>query len=96
LPDACRQGKPDNLSLEFAAPAAVTAAPPMLPRHGQELGMLYKLGRVLQLIGLILLPVAMAGNAAERLTLKDMLLLSAAGMLAFFIGWLLQQSSKQR
>ena len=56
--------------------------------------MLYKLGRALQLLGLAVLPIAMAGNAAERLTLKDMLVLTAAGILAFFVGWLLQQSSK--
>jgi hypothetical protein len=56
--------------------------------------MLYKLGRVLQLLGLAVLPIAMAGNAAERLTLKDMLVLTATGILVFFVGWLLQQSSK--
>ena len=57
--------------------------------------MLYKLGRFLQFLGLfVILPVAMAGNLAERLSLKDMLLLSAAGVGVFFLGWLLQQSSK--
>ena len=39
--------------------------------------MLYKLGRALQLIGLLLLPIAMAGNMAdERLTLGQMLMVS--------------------
>jgi hypothetical protein len=57
--------------------------------------MLYKLGRFLQFLGLfVILPVAMAGNLAERLSLKDMLLLSAAGVGVFFLGWLLQQSGK--
>jgi hypothetical protein len=57
--------------------------------------MLYKLGRFLQFLGLfVILPVAMAGNLAERLSLKDMLLLSAAGVGVFFFGWLLQQSGK--
>jgi len=56
--------------------------------------MRYKLGRVLQFIGLAILPIAMAGNAVDRLTLKDMLVLTAAGILVFFVGWLLQQSSK--
>ncbi len=56
--------------------------------------MLYKLGRFLQFLGLfVMLPVAMAGNLAERLSLKDMLLLSAAGVGVFFLGWLFQQSS---
>jgi hypothetical protein len=56
--------------------------------------MLYKLGRVLQLVGLIVLPVAMAGNIADRVTLGNMLVLTGAGVVVFFIGWLLQQSSK--
>jgi hypothetical protein len=56
--------------------------------------MLYKLGRVLQLVGLIVLPIAMAGNATDRLTLGKMLILAGGGILVFFIGWLLQQSSK--
>jgi hypothetical protein len=56
--------------------------------------MLYKLGRFLQLLGLAALPIAMAGQAANRLEVKDMLVLTAAGVLVFFVGWLLQQSSK--
>jgi len=56
--------------------------------------MLYKLGRVLQFIGLAILPIAMAGELTHRLALKDMLVLAAAGILVFFVGWLLQQSSK--
>ena len=56
--------------------------------------MVYKLGRFLQLAGLIVLPVAIAGNASERLDLKDFLLLSAVGMGIFLLGWLLQQSSR--
>ncbi len=58
--------------------------------------MLYKLGRFLQLVGMVVLPIAMAGELAHRLNLKDMLLLTAAGILVFFVGWLLQQSSKPR
>jgi hypothetical protein len=56
--------------------------------------MLYKLGRFLQLAGMVILPVAMAGNAAEKLDLKQMLLLSLAGILVFGLGWLLQQAGK--
>jgi hypothetical protein len=59
--------------------------------------MLYKLGRALQLIGLLLLPIAMAGNMAdERLTLGQMLMLSGAGIAIFVIGWLLQQATRPR
>ncbi len=54
--------------------------------------MLYKIGRLLQLLGLLILPVAIAGNLAdERLTLRDSLGLSALGVGIFFVGWLLQQ-----
>jgi hypothetical protein len=59
--------------------------------------MQYKLGRFLQFLGLfVLLPLAMAGNLAEKLDLKEMLLLAAAGVAVFYVGWLLQQSSGQR
>ena len=57
--------------------------------------MLYRVARFLQFAGLIILPVAIAGNLAdERLTLKQSLLLSAVGMFVFFIGWLLQQGTR--
>ena len=56
--------------------------------------MLYKAGRFLQIAGLVILPVAMAGNAAEKLDLKQMLLLCLAGILVFALGWLLQQAGK--
>jgi hypothetical protein len=56
--------------------------------------MLYKVGRVIQFVGLAVLPIAMAGNMADRLSVKDMLVLTAGGVLVFLVGWLLQQSSK--
>lgn len=55
--------------------------------------MRYRLGRLLQLIGLIVLPVAIAGNAAEKLTLGQSLVISASGMAVFSLGWLLQQGA---
>jgi hypothetical protein len=53
--------------------------------------MAYKLGRFLQLLGLILVPVALAGNMAreKEVTLGVMLAIAGAGMLLFYIGWLL-------
>jgi hypothetical protein len=54
--------------------------------------MLYRLGRFLQLVGLILLPVAMAGNATNDLDLRQMLALAMVGILVFSVGWLLQQA----
>jgi hypothetical protein len=57
--------------------------------------MIYKVGRFLQLAGLLILPAAVAGNVAEKLSLGQSLLLSGAGMAVFFIGWLLQQAVKR-
>lgn len=64
--------------------------------------MMHRLGRALQLAGLVIVPIAVAGNLAElaqaqtALTLKESLLLSALGVGLFFCGWLLQQVSSGR
>jgi hypothetical protein len=64
--------------------------------------MLYKLARLLQFAGLVILPIAISGNVAQRsdgepfLSLKESLSLSAVGVLAFVVGWLLQQASRPR
>jgi hypothetical protein len=55
----------------------------------------FKLGRFLQFIGLfVMLPLAMAGNLADKLSEKEMLLLSAGGVGVFFVGWLIQQANR--
>jgi hypothetical protein len=56
--------------------------------------MAYKLGRFLQFVGLVVLPVAIAGNVAERLTLNESLVLSGIGVGVFAAGWLLQQGKR--
>ena len=60
--------------------------------------LLYKLGRFLQVVGMILLPLAVAGNLvpeeAHRLDLRTSLSLSAVGIAVFAVGWLLQQSGR--
>ena len=56
--------------------------------------MVYKLGRFLQLLGLIIVPIAISGNVSNSLDLKDSLFFSAVGILVFFAGWLLQQTTK--
>jgi hypothetical protein len=62
--------------------------------------MLYRVGRLLQLIGLILLPIAMAGNFAEmagmenRLDLRESLILSGIGIALFYLGWRMQESAR--
>jgi hypothetical protein len=48
--------------------------------------MRYKLGRLLQLIGLVVLPVAVSGNLANALTLGQSLTLSFIGLVVFYIG----------
>jgi hypothetical protein len=62
--------------------------------------LLYRVARVLQFIGLVLVPIAVAGNLAEianapqALSLKESLLISAVGIGCFFIGWQLQQRAR--
>jgi len=60
--------------------------------------MLYKLGRFLQLVGMILLPVAIAGNLAREdlIDLKTSLTLSGIGVAIFGVGWLVQQAGKSQ
>jgi hypothetical protein len=55
--------------------------------------MRYKLARALQFLGLVILPVAIAGNVAEQLTLWQSLSLSGAGVFVFYLGWLLQKGA---
>jgi hypothetical protein len=59
--------------------------------------MLYKLGRLLQIVGLILLPLAIAGNLSpERpMDLRSSLTLSAIGIVVFSAGYFLQQSGRK-
>lgn len=60
--------------------------------------MLYKVGRFLQLMGMILLPIAVAGNIApdQPLDLKTSLTVSFVGIGIFALGWLLQQVGKPK
>ena len=55
---------------------------------------LYKLGRFLQVAGMIILPVAIAGNVADqtRIDLKTSLIMSGVGVGIFILGWLIQQA----
>jgi hypothetical protein len=56
--------------------------------------MRYKVGRLLQLGGLLILPMAVAGVEAGKLTQSNELALLGVGVVVFFAGWLLQQSSR--
>ncbi len=54
--------------------------------------MLYRLGRFLQLMGLLIVPVGVAGNLArpEEVTVKTSLAIALFGGSVFFLGWLIQ------
>ncbi len=59
--------------------------------------MLYKLGRALQVAGMIILPVGMAGNIVrpEQVTVQDSLVIAGVGAVVFGVGWLLQQAGRR-
>jgi hypothetical protein len=58
--------------------------------------MRYKLGRFLQFVGLfVILPLAIAGQVVNTLTLGQMFLCTAVGMIVFYVGRTLQESAKQ-
>jgi hypothetical protein len=58
--------------------------------------MLYKLGRFLQVVGLLVAPVGIAGNVADpvNVPLMKSLTIAVAGIAIFTLGWLLQQGSR--
>jgi hypothetical protein len=58
--------------------------------------MLYTLARLMQFAGLLILPVAMAGQVGDRLDLREMLTLTGIGIGVFFLGWLLQQATRPK
>jgi uncharacterized membrane protein YGL010W len=60
------------------------------------MSMLYTLARLLQFAGLLVLPVALAGNIAESLDLRAMLVLAGIGIGLFTAGWLLQQVARPK
>ncbi len=56
--------------------------------------MLYGLGRFLQLLGLLMLPAAIAGELADKIDLKTSLAFSSSGIVIFVIGWLIQRRAR--
>jgi hypothetical protein len=57
---------------------------------------MYQLGRALQLVGLLVLPIAIAGQATNSMTLGRMLTWAGVGVLIFGLGWLLQQAGGKK
>jgi hypothetical protein len=60
--------------------------------------MLYKLGRFLQIAGMLILPVGMAGNIIrpEQITVQESLVIAGVGIAVFALGWLLQQAGRSK
>ena len=58
--------------------------------------MLYKLGRFLEILGLIIVPVGVSGNLArpDDVTVKTTLLIAGAGVGVFYAGRLLQRAGE--
>lgn len=57
--------------------------------------MAYKLGRLLQLLGLLILPIGVSGNLArpDDISVKSSLMIAAVGAVIFYLGWLIQQKA---
>jgi hypothetical protein len=60
--------------------------------------MLFRLGRGLQLAGMIVAPVGVAGNVVrpEQVSVQDSLSVAAVGVALFASGWLLQQVARPK
>jgi hypothetical protein len=60
--------------------------------------MLYQLGRLLQVIGMIVVPLAIAANVAPEhaIDLRTSLTFSGLGVGIFGVGWLIQQAARRR
>lgn len=57
--------------------------------------MLYSVGRLLQIAGMIALPLGIAGNLAEKISVSAMYQFTIAGIALFLAGYLLQQIGKK-
>jgi hypothetical protein len=58
----------------------------------------YRLGRFLQLLGLLIAPVGLAGNLADQTRVSEgkELGILAAGLVVFGIGWLIQRGARSQ
>ncbi|MSU78477.1 MAG: hypothetical protein EXS16_10330 [Gemmataceae bacterium] len=60
------------------------------------MSMQYSTGRFLQLLGMLILPIAMAGEIAESHGLGRMLQWAVVGIVVFGIGWTMTQYSGKK
>ncbi len=60
--------------------------------------MLFRFGRGLQLVGMIVAPVGVAGNVLdpEKVRVQDSLAIAAVGIAVFVAGWLIQQVARPK
>jgi hypothetical protein len=58
--------------------------------------MAYKIGRILQLVGLLITPSGISGNLvrSDIVDVKMSLAIATVGIFIFFVGWLVQQAGK--
>lgn len=54
----------------------------------------YRLGRALQMVGLFILPFAIASQLMERVGLAQSMLIAAGGIVLFYLGVGLQNRSR--
>jgi hypothetical protein len=64
----------------------------------REDDMIYRIGRALQIAGMVILPVGMVGNILDehKVRVQDSLMVAAVGVAVFVVGWLLQQAGRPR
>src|SRR5262245_48562524 len=76
-----------------SGPGAVLGSEKPREGEGARNMFLYRLGRFLQVVGLIVAPAGIAGELLERLTLQQSLHVALAGAAIFFLGRYLCLSS---
>src|SRR4051812_17793540 len=94
VPRARRPGPrrgPYNGGTAVAQARTPAAAIPVREKESRSVGpFLYRLGRLLQLVGMLMLPLAIAGELLPKeqnpLSLKTSLLLSGVGVCVFVVG----------
>ncbi len=82
------------MEADVSLPGIVALVVPESENEAQ--GMLYRVGRFLQLFGLLIIPTGIAGNLADRDAMGEgtMFKILAVGIVVFALGWLLQRTRK--
>jgi hypothetical protein len=53
----------------------------------------YRIGRLLQVVGMIILPFGIASELVGKVALGQSLLIAAAGILVFYVGYVIQNQT---